>query len=329
MGLALSGCGGGAKDEAGGDLPVAAIILPGAISDQGWNQLGYNGLQTIGESTEVELRFAESVPAANWDRVARSFAEDGVEVLVLHGLEFTEIAERYAPQFPGTHFIVNNAIYPLAGPNLTSIEVRSWEAAFLAGVLAGQVTETGLCGAVGGNDYPLFIAQAEAYRLGVKSVNPEARTRLVFTGSNVDTIKAKEAAQAQIEEGADIIWQLANSAGLGVIEAGREAGIDVFGWGSDQRHVAPETIITTQVVDVGAAFAEIARRILEGDFEGGAVSLGVESPAAGLGPYREDVPEEAIAVVDQWREAIIAGRVVVPLLKERDGSQTHAALSIE
>ncbi|MBC2607900.1 BMP family protein [Pelagicoccus albus] len=328
--LLLSACGGG-DDEMDSDpepTQTAAIILPGAISDQGWNQMGYLGLEKIGKETGAEIRFAENVPAANWDRVARSFAEEGVDVLILHGLEFTEIAEKYAPQFPDTHFIVNNSIRPLDDKNLTSIEIRTWEASFLAGILAGQMTESGICGAVGGNDYPLFIAQAEGYRLGARSANPEAKTQIVFTGSNFDTIKAKEAAQAQIESGADIIWQLANSAGLGVIEACREAGVDVFGWGIDQRHVAPEVVITTQKVDVGAACAEVGIQILQGTFEGGSVSFGVESEAAGLGEYREDVPQEYRDVVEKWRQAIADGLIEIPLMKTRDASEGLEPLSL-
>ncbi|MEM9159280.1 MAG: BMP family protein [Verrucomicrobiota bacterium] len=324
----LAGCGGGSSDETAEEGKVAAIVLPGAISDQGWNQMGHRGLMQIGELSGAETRFAENVAAANWDRVSRSFAEEEVDVLILHGLEFTEIAEKYAPQFPDTHFIVSNAIRPLDGPNLTSIEVRSWEAAFLTGVLAALTTESKICGAVGGNDYPLFIAQAEAYRLGVKSIDPTIKTQVVFTGSNFDTIKAKEAAQAQIEGGADIIWQLANSAGLGVIEACKEAGIDVFGWGIDQSHVAPEAVITTQRVDVGAAFAEVATQILDGSFKGGVVSFGVESPAAGLAAYREDVPQEHRDVVEKWRQSIADGKVTVPLMKTRNASEGTDALAL-
>lgn len=328
--LALVGCGGSSEEgePTTETVKTAAILLPGAISDQGWNQMGYRGLERIGEVTGAETRFAENVPAANWDRVARSFAEEGVDVLILHGLEFTEIAEKYAPQFPDTHFIVNNSIRPLDDTNLTSIEIRTWEASFLAGILAGQMTESGICGAVGGNDYPLFIAQAEGYRLGARSANPEAKTQIVFTGSNFDIIKAKEAAQAQIEGGADIIWQLANSAGLGVIEACREAGVDVFGWGIDQRHVAPEAVVTTQKVDVGAACAEVGIQIINGTFEGGSVSFGVESEAAGLGEYREDVPQEYRDIVEKWRQAIADGLVKIPLMKTRDASEGLEPLSL-
>jgi basic membrane protein A len=317
--LTLAGCGGGAEQtEASAEGSneaswTVALVLPGQINDRGWNEIGYNGLLSIRDELGADIMFSEDTRMVNWDRVIRGFIADGADIVLLHGLEFEDIAKKFATEHADVYFLVSNAV-SMAGPNLASVGLKTEQAAFLTGIVGGLMTESGKAGAIVGFEYPLMIGQAEAFRLGVRSANPEVETESVVIGTLFDPVIGKEAARAMIERGVDTIWQLANSAGLGVLQAAEEEGVNVIGWGIDQLPVAPNAVITTMKVDAGACFRVAVEDIMEGSFapEGNAYEFGVETPHTGLGPFNARVPDSVRAEAERWRKAIADGAVEVP-----------------
>jgi basic membrane protein A len=328
--ILLSGCGGGSGDSAGADSGwTVALVLPGQINDRGWNEIGYQGLLRIRDELGARVLYSEDTKMVNWDRVIRGFIADGADIVLLHGLEFEDIGRRFAEENPDVYFLVSNAVQ-MAGPNLSSVGLRTQEAAFLTGVVGGLMTETGKTGAIVGFEYPLMIGQAEAFRLGVRSVNPDASSESVVIGTLFDPVIGKEAARAMIEREIDVIWQLANSAGLGVLQAAEEGGVNVIGWGIDQRPLAPRAVITTMKVDAGACFVVAVRDIFNGTFapEGNAYEFGVETEYTGLGPFHERVAQSVRDEAERWRRAIAEGAVTVPARMPMDRSQEIDPLSL-
>lgn len=333
-GCGLAGCGSSESTDSGsGDTGEktwkVALLLPGLISDRGWNEIGYNGLMRIKDELGAEVMYAEDTKMVNWDRVTRGFVDDGADIVIMHGLEFEELAQRYAQDYPDTYFLVSNAVR-MSGPNYTAVGIETEQAAFLTGVVAGLMTKTNKTGAIVGFEYPLMVGQAEGFRLGVRSVNPEATSESTIIGTLFDPAIGKEAARAMIEQDIDVIWQLANSAGLGILQAAEEGSIYVIGWGIDQRPLAPNAVITTMKVDAGTGFYMAAEDIMNGEFKVSdtAYEFGVETEATGLGPYAAFVPESVRAEAERWRKAIADGAVVVPKRMPMDRSQEIEPLAL-
>lgn len=296
-----------------------ALVLPGSISDKGFNESAYNGLKMLKEQLGVETTFSESTPSANFERVFRGFADDGNDIIIGHGFEFGDVAAKVSKDYPKQYFIVTNRP-GISGPNLAGISPNGRDSAFLVGVLAGLTTKSNKIGVVIGFDFPTLIAQTEAFRLGVKSVNPKAELSVSYIGTFDDPAKGKEAALAQISAGADLIYQSADSAGVGALQAAEEKGVKAIGWGVDQYSVAPKTVIATQVVDTAAMMVQEVKLIMDGKFEGKTIDFGLDTGVVGVSDYHGLVPPEIGAQVEAWRQAIMSGALTVPFLTDKDAA---------
>ncbi len=296
-----------------------ALVLPGSINDKGFNQSAYDGLQLIKTKLGLETTFSESTPSANFERVFREYADDGYDVIIGHGFEFGDVASKVSKDYPNQIFLVTSRS-DLSGPNLASIQARVSDAAFLVGVLAGLTTQSNKVGSIQGFDFPTLVAQTEAFRLGIKSVNPKADLIVSYLGTFDDPAKGKEAALAQISAGVDVIYVDADSAGLGSIQAADEKGAKAIGWGIDQNSVAPKTVIATQRVDTPTEMLQEIQLIMDGKFDGKAKQYGLETGTVGVSDYHGLVSAAIAAQVEAWRQAIIAGAVTVPHLTDKEAA---------
>lgn len=304
-----------------------ALVLPGSISDKGFNESAYNGLQLIKQKLGVETVYAESTSPANFERIIRGFADDGNDIIIGHGFEFGDVMTKVSADYPKQYFIVTN--HPaLKGQNLASILPNGKDSAFLVGIVAGMSTQTNKIGVVMGFDFPVLVAQTEAFRLGVKSANANAELQVTYIGTFDDPAKGKEAALAQISAGADIIYQSADAAGLGAIQAAEEKGVKAIGWGVDQNSVAPKTVIVTQVVDTAQMMLQEVKLIIDGKFDGQDKVFGLDTPVVGVSDYHGLVPNEIATKVELWRQAMLRGKVTIPYLTDKDAAVTLPPLTL-
>ena len=296
-----------------------ALVLPGLIGDRGFNANGYEGLMLAKEKYGVETAFSENTPMANYERVIRGFAEDGNQIIIMCGLEFQDLAKKIAPDYPKQFFIVTDGT-GAAGPNIASVRGKSEDAAFLCGVVAGLTTKTNKVGAIIGFDYPLLVAQAEALRLGVRSVNPQAAVITTYLGTLDDPSKGKEAALAQISAGVDVLYQLSDNAGLGVIQAGQDKNVKTIGWGRDQNALAPKTVITSEIINTPKLMADEVKTIMDGHFAGKPVIAGFDVGGVDIADYHGLVPAEVAAQVAEWKQAFVDDRLHITYTTARDGA---------
>jgi basic membrane protein A len=296
-----------------------ALVLPGLISDKGFNAGGYAGLVKIKEDLGAETAFSEDTPTANYERVIRGFADDGNNIIIMHGLEFTDLARKIAPDYPKQYFLVTDGT-GLGGPNVASIRGRSEDAAFLCGVVAGYMTKSNKIGAVIGMDFPLLVAQVEAVRLGARSANPNVTLSVTYLGTFDDPSKGKEAALAQIGSGVDLIYHIADAAGIGVIQAADEKRIKAIGWGVDQNALAPKTVITSEVMHTADLMEKEVKAIMDGKFDGQPIIAGFDASGVELADYHGLVPQDIAAKVSLWKEALVSGRLHISYTTERDGN---------
>lgn len=307
----LAACGATPTPQAA-KLRVAAVF-PGTISDKGFNQAGYEGLMMIKEKFGAEVAFSENTPVANFDQVYRDFADQGYNVIIGHGFEFGDVALRVAPDYPDIKFIVDSNP-DVHAANVAGITGKSWEAAYLCGVVAGLMSKTGKIGGIAGFDFPILVAQMEAYKLGAQSVNPNIEVTIVYIGSFEDVAKAKEATLAQVSAGVDVIFHIADAAGVGIIQACEEKGIYAVGWGIDQNFLAPKTVLTSMLFSGAELLVQDVQKVVDGTWTGEVRLYGLSTGVVNIADYHGLVPADVAAKVEQARQDILSGKIVVPYI---------------
>jgi basic membrane lipoprotein Med (substrate-binding protein (PBP1-ABC) superfamily) len=169
------------------------------------------------------------------------------------------------------------------GQNVAGIHFSFADASYLAGMIAGGLTRSGVLGAIGGTELPPVRESFQAFEAGARRVNPRVRVLTSYVGNWDDASAGKEQALAQIARGADVLFQNADAAGLGVFQAAKERkSVYVFGSNSNQNAVAPDVTLGSVVIDLPHAFLTVAREVKEGRFKPRVIELGTSSDVVRL-----------------------------------------------
>lgn len=303
-----------------------AMLLPGSISDAGWNALAYEGLKAIEKQLGAEISRAETRTPTDQEEQFRAYALDGYNIVFGHGYEFQDPAKAVAPDFPETIFITSSG--GTITDNISPANFRVEQAAYLLGVIAGMMTNTNKLGVMGGQNIPSVNSTFMAFEGGAKSVNPEAEVSRVYVGNWEDIGKGKELSLAQINEGVDFLFPNADAAGLGAYEAAEAAqkqGKTVYAFGAnrDKSDISPEVVIANAVITPDA-FVQIARIIKEGEFKPQIYTFNMLTDEAITLTYnpvlKDKVPEDVQKAVEDAKAKILAGELKVPQI---DFSETE------
>ncbi len=321
-------CGDSSRDgrtaEARSDEFKVALLTPGPISDQSWNSGAYQGLLRIRDSLNASVSHIQTRTPADFEENFRHYGAEGYDLVFGHGFEFQDAAERVAPDFPRTVFITTSG--NRVAPNVSPVVFGFEDPSYVAGVLAGSMTRSGVIGAIGGTELPPVRSSFVAFEAGARSVNPNIRMLTSYVGNWEDASAGKEQAIAQIRQGADFIFQNADAAGLGIFQAARESrSVAVFGANVDQNAVAPDVIIGSVVIDLPHAFVSIAHEVKEGRFRARVIRLGTSAEVTRfvMNPtWRDRVPTEVIARIDSVERRIASGELRAPRVEFVDSTNT-------
>jgi basic membrane protein A and related proteins len=319
-------CGDSSRDgrtaATGSDDFKVALLTPGPISDQAWNSGAYQGLLRIRDSLNATISHIQTRTPADFEENFRHYGAEGYELVFGHGFEFQDAAERVAPDFPHTVFITTSG--NRVAPNVSPVVFGFEDPSYVAGVLAGSMTRSGVIGAIGGTEIPPVRSSFAAFEAGARAVNPGVRVLTSYVGNWEDASAGKEQAIAQIRQGADFIFQNADAAGLGIFQAARESrNVAVFGANVDQNAVAPDVIIGSVVIDLPHAFVSVAREVKEGRFRARVIRLGssMEVTKFVLNPaWRDRVPAAVIARIDSVEQEIATGTLKPPRIEFVDST---------
>lgn len=252
------------------------LVTPGSIADAAWNSGAYQGLGMIRDSLQVAVSHVEARTPAEQEEALRAYATRGYALVFGHGFEFQGAAERVSSQFPSTVFIVTSG-ERVAG-NVSPLIFRLHEASYLAGIVAGGMTRTGIVGFIGGIELPPIRLAEEAWVAGARSVNPRVTARSTYLNTFDDVAAGREAALALLRAGADMFHHNADQAALGMFQSVREsAGGYLFGANLDQSALAPERVFGSAVIDLPRAFLAVAREVRAGSFTPRVESFGLKS----------------------------------------------------
>jgi basic membrane protein A and related proteins len=291
-----------------------AWIFEGVINDASFTQHQFESMKYLESKLPVQNTYAEKVTPADSPRAMRDYVNGGYKIIYAASGTYVAAAVQTAKDFPGSTFVVyGGAPIPDVTPNVWNVANKQGyaEGFYLAGVLAGLTTKTNKIGFVGGLKLPVYQAALDGYTLGAKSVNPGIDVKGVFTGDFDDAAKAKEAATAQIEGGADILAHSLNLGFVGLVEATKaKPGVSLIGNDLDQDRTAPGLVLTSVILDYGRIAVQVVGEVQKGKL-GGFFASNLATETIYLLPIRSDVPASATAKVEQTRSDIVSGKLKV------------------
>ncbi|MGD0673421.1 MAG: BMP family protein [Candidatus Binatus sp.] len=290
-----------------------ALLTPGPVSDAGWNAAAYEGLELIKTKLGADTALVQTKSPADFEDAFRDFASRGFDLIFAHGFEYTDSAIEVARSFPNTCFVVSSGSESSA--NVASITFNVDQATYVEGVLAGALSKTGVVGAVGGIELPPIRLFFEGFKRGFLSVQPKGRILISYTGNFDDVGAAKEAALAQISQGADVLIHNADAAGLGVFLAAAQAHVFAFGVFNNQNGVAPDVVLASAVTSTPLAFLKIATEVKDKRFHPGMLEFGMQDGMVRVvfNPRLESrIPAAALQRARKVEQELAAGRLVLP-----------------
>lgn len=293
------------------DLKIGLITDVGGVNDGSFNQSSWEGLERAGEELGVTVNYLESATDADYKPNMETFIDEDYDLIISVGYMLADATREAAEANPDTKFaIIDDATIDL--PNVTSLMFKAEQASYLVGYVAGLTTKTNNIGFVVGMTNETMNQFGYGYCAGAIDANPDITVQQMNANSFADSATGKSMANAEITNGADIVFQAAGATGLGVIEACQEAGVYAIGVDSDQSSIAPNTVLTSAMKRVDNAVYEAVQELIDGTLEGGVKTFDLAAGGVDIAPSQDLISEDVIAAVDEVKEKIISGDVVVP-----------------
>lgn len=295
-----------------------AIGFNGSIKDKGWYEGAYEAAQRLKKDPAVvEVAYHENIKNADIEGAMRRWAVEGFNLIFGHSYEFGEPARKLAKEFPNTIFAIPFFFKTKGFPNVVNYGAQSLDIVFAAGSLAALMSKSKKIGVIGGHPVPHKIAEHNGYKLGARHVVPDIQVTSVYINDWFDASKAKEAANAMIEQGVDVVYTTASPMGIGAIYGAQEKGVNAIGTYMDWSILAPDTVISSVVYVWDVPMQQMVKDMKRGKV-GQQYLLGVAAGAAVLAPFSKKVPRDVAEKVRAVEEGIKAGKIKVPYLPKEE-----------
>lgn len=314
---ALVGCGKKEEAPAAASAPASeaaaaseplkiAFAYVGPVGDAGWTFAHDQGRKAIEAEfgDKVKTMFVEKVPEGpEAERVIRDLVGQGNTLIFGTTFGYMDPMLKVAADNPNVKF--EHATGYKTAANMRTYDSRTYEGAYMAGVIAGAMTKTNTLGVVGSIPIPEVIRNINSFTLGAQSVNPNIKTRVVWVNSWFDPPKEAEGAQSLLNQGADVLFQNTDSAA--VLQTAEKAGKYAFGWDSDMRLFGPKAHLGSAIINWGPYYVKATREALDGTWSTGSVWWGVKEGAIDLVSISDVVPTDIRAKVDTIRAGLKEG----------------------
>ena len=287
-----------------------AFAYVGPVGDGGWSFAHDNGRKALEKEfgDKIQTSFVESVPeSADAERVLRDMAGQGNKLIFGTTFGYMETMLKVAADTPDVKF--EHATGYKTAPNMRTYDSRTYEGAYMAGVIAGAMTKTNTLGVVGSVPIPEVIRNINSFTLGAQSVNPKIKTKVVWVNEWFSPPKETEAATALINGGADILFQ--NTDSPAVLKTAEEKGKRAFGWDSDMTAYGPKAHLASSIINWGPYYIKATKDVLEGKWETGQSWWGVKEGAIDLVSIAEDVPAETKAKIEEIKKGLSDGSFAI------------------
>ena len=266
------------------DMKPAVIYDMGGKFDKSFNEGVYNGVKKFTDETGIEVMEFEVTNETQREQAMRRMAERGATIVLGVGFAQADAISKVAAEFPDTKFSIIDVSW-LDAPNLRQYAFKEHEGSYIVGVAAAKASKTGKVGFVGGMDIPLIRKFQGGYEQGALYVNPDINILANMTGSTPEAwnnpTKGAELTKAQIDGGADVVYQAAGGTGIGVLQAAADAGIMGIGVDTNQNWMHPGNMLTSMLKRLDLTIFEQAQKTEAGTFESGIHILGLAEGMVG------------------------------------------------
>lgn len=342
-GTLLSACGTSDKEEGttgsnkkDNKFTVAMVTDVGGIDDKSFNQSAWEGMQKFGKDNGLEkgtngYDYLQSKSAADYTTNLNTAVRSKFDLIYGIGYNLQPNIEKIAGQRPNSNFAIIDSVVE-GKKNVASITFKENEGSFLVGVVAGLTTKSNKVGFVGGTDSDLINKFAAGFQAGVKAVNPKADVKIEFAGAFDKADKGQSMASAMYQSGVDVIYHAAGGTGNGVFTEAKNLKqkdpnkeVWVIGVDRDQAEEGKVTVngkdynvtLTSMVKRVDLAVEDLSKKAKDGNFPGGeTIEYGLKENGVGIAPTQDNVSEDILKAVDDWKQKIINGDVEVPVKPE-------------
>ena len=320
---ALVGCGKKEAPPAPAAAPAAAASAPtpeplkiafayvGPVGDGGWTFAHDNARKALEKEfgDKIKTSFAENVPeSADAERVIRDMATQGNKLIFGTTFGYMEPMLKIAPDFKDVKF--EHATGFKQAENMRTYDSRTYEGAYMAGIIAGKMTKTNTLGVVASIPIPEVIRNINSFTLGAQSVNPKVKTKVVWVNGWFDPPKETEAATSLMNGGADVLFQ--NTDSPAVLKAAEAKGKRAFGWDSDMTAYGPKAHLASAVINWSPYYIKATKEALDGSWKGGTgVWWGVKEGAIDIVSIAEDVPADIKTKVADVKKGLADGTYVI------------------
>ena len=293
------------------EFKIGLITDVGGVNDGSFNQSAWEGLEKAGEELGVEVNYLESATDADYQPNMETFVDEDYDLIISVGYMLADATREAAEANPDTKFaIIDDSSIDL--PNVTSLMFKAEQASYLVGYVAGLTTKTNNIGFVVGMTNETMNQFGYGYCAGAIDANPDITVQQFNANSFADSATGKTMANTAITNGADIVFQAAGATGLGVIEACQEAGVYAIGVDSDQSSIAPKTVLTSAMKRVDNAVYDAEQELIDDKLEGGVQTFDLAAGGVDIAPSQDLISDDVIKAVDEVKEKIISGDVVIP-----------------
>lgn len=317
----------------------AALLINGTLGDKSFYDSANEGLtklqEELGEDKftfKVEQMGATSADEAKWEPTLYDYCDDGsYDVIICGTFQMMDALTNAAADYPDQKFIYFDEAFNFedGGENIYNVMYKQNEVSYLVGAAAAMMTtdetldkvdpSNKIIGFLGGMDNSVIDDFLIGYIQGAKDIDEEIQVAMAYVGNFYDSAAAKDMALTQYQNGADVGFNVAGSAGLGQIEAAVEADRYAFGVDSDQAALLPDyaaNIPTSAIKNVGNSLIRAIKMDMEGELPYGELEyLGFAEGGVELvedDHYKEVVPEEIRNKVEELKNQIINGELEVP-----------------
>nr|WP_315185641.1 BMP family ABC transporter substrate-binding protein [uncultured Albidiferax sp.] len=287
-----------------------AFAYVGPVGDGGWTFAHDNGRKALEKEMgdKIVTSFVESVPeSADAERVFRDMVGQGNKLIFGTTFGYMESMLKVAADSKDVKF--EHATGYKNADNMAIYDSRTYEGAYMAGVIAGKMTKTNTLGVVGSIPIPEVIRNINSFTLGAQSVNPKIKTKVVWVNEWFSPPKETEAATALINGGADVLFQ--NTDSPAVLKTAEAKGKRAFGWDSDMTAYGPKAHLASAVINWGPYYIKATKDALDGKWAAGKSWWGVKEGAIDIVSIAEDVPAETKTQVEEIKKGLADGSFVI------------------
>lgn len=288
-----------------------AFAYVGPVGDGGWTFAHDNARKALEKEfgDKISTSFVENVPeSADAERVIRDMAAQGNKLVFGTTFGYMDPMLKVAADTKDVKF--EHATGYKQAENMRTYDTRTYEGAYMAGVIAGKMTKSNTLGVVASIAIPEVLRNINAFTLGAQSTNPKVKTKVVWIGEWFNPPKETEAATSLINGGADVLFQ--NTDSPAVLKTAQEKGKRAFGWDSDMSSYAPKAHLASSAINWAPYYIKATKDVMDGTWTGGGNSWwGVKEGAIDLVSIADDVPAETKAKIDEIKAGLKDGSFAI------------------